>query len=79
METGEVIRASRASGTALADGASLTPALSGDGQVVAFRSSATNLVSGDTNGAADVFVCARYEEVPFFAGLPVIGRWGGME
>jgi len=79
METGEVIRASRASGAALADGGSLMPALSAGGQVVAFRSSATNLVSGDTNGVGDIFAYARYEEVPFYAGLPVIGRWGGAE
>ena len=32
------------------------PAISGDGKIVAFYSGASNLVSGDTNGQADVFV-----------------------
>lgn len=34
-------------------------AMSGDGRVVAFTSSATNLVPGDTNGVPDVFVRDR--------------------
>jgi predicted secreted protein len=42
--------------TAGADGASTSPQLSADGSVVAFTSSATNLVAGDTNNASDVFV-----------------------
>ena len=33
--------------------------ISADGRFVAFASDATNLVSGDTNGAADVFVRDR--------------------
>lgn len=32
------------------------PSLSADGSIVSFSSSASNLVSGDTNGATDVFV-----------------------
>jgi Tol biopolymer transport system component len=39
-----------------ADGASSSPAISGDGKVVAFSSAAINLVPGDTNAAVDVFV-----------------------
>ena len=35
---------------------SMSPAISGNGQAVAFVSAATNLVSGDTNNASDVFV-----------------------
>jgi len=41
---------------ALPDGPSYRAALSGDGSVVAFVSTATNLVAGDGNGVADVFV-----------------------
>ena len=41
------------------DGASSEPAISGDGRYVAFRSFATNLVPGDTNGDSDVFVHDR--------------------
>jgi hypothetical protein len=35
--------------------ASAFPALSANGQVTAFHSSATNLVAGDTNNTLDVF------------------------
>jgi Tol biopolymer transport system component len=42
-----------------ADGPSRAPVLAGDGQTVAFSSVATNLVPGDTNRVADVFV-ARF-------------------
>jgi Tol biopolymer transport system component len=38
---------------------SSSPAISADGRFVAFRSSATNLVAGDTNGQYDVFVHDR--------------------
>lgn len=38
------------------DGASVEAALDGTGTVLAFASTATNLVSGDTNGVSDVFV-----------------------
>jgi Tol biopolymer transport system component len=47
---------------AQADGPSATdspPALSADGRIVAFSSSATNLVADDTNTAGDVFVFDR--------------------
>lgn len=39
-----------------ANGASGSPAISGDGRFVSFSSAATNLVAGDVQGAADVFV-----------------------
>ena len=35
---------------------SFAPAISGDGRYVAFESTASNLVAGDTNGVADIFV-----------------------
>ncbi len=41
------------------DGDSLEPAISADGNLVAFQSAATNLVAGDTNGRIDVFVRNR--------------------
>src|SRR5947209_1614213 len=41
------------------NGFSAGPALSADGRFVAFHSTATNLVAGDTNGATDVFVHDR--------------------
>jgi hypothetical protein len=43
-------------GTQATGGASTNAAVSADGRYVVFESSATNLVAGDTNGVADVFV-----------------------
>lgn len=52
-------RVSGGGGTAQADGYSNNPALSADGRIVAFSSTATNLVPGDTNSTADLFVLDR--------------------
>jgi hypothetical protein len=49
-------RISAAPGGANANGDSETPAISPSGQWVAFESKATNLVAGDANSSADVFV-----------------------
>jgi Tol biopolymer transport system component len=57
--TGRTVQASDAPDGLAGDGDSGSPVLSGDGGVVAFDSFATNLVSGDTNGASDVFVRER--------------------
>jgi Tol biopolymer transport system component len=38
------------------DGDSTSPSISADGRYIAFVSSATNLMDGDTNGVSDVFV-----------------------
>lgn len=53
---GTTTRVSVSAGSAEANSDSYDPAISGNGLVVAFKSYATNLVSGDTNGVADVFV-----------------------
>lgn len=50
-------------GGVLADGGSFAPAISNDGRMVAFYSSATNLVAGDTNGLNDIFVYNRQTQV----------------
>jgi Tol biopolymer transport system component len=48
---------------------------SADGRYVAFASTASNLVSEDTNGYADVFVRDRGEEPPLInVYLPVVFR-----
>jgi Tol biopolymer transport system component len=47
----------------IGDDDSLYPALSADGQVTAFGSFATNLVSGDANSACDVFTHDRAADV----------------
>ncbi|HVW34731.1 MAG TPA: S-layer protein, partial [Acidimicrobiia bacterium] len=56
---GQTVRVSDGPGGAAADGDCTSPALSGDGSVVAFDSFASNLVSGDSNDASDVFVFDR--------------------
>ena len=49
-------RVSLSSTGAQGDGHSFDPAISADGQLVAFASLATNLVGADTNGDRDIFV-----------------------
>ena len=44
---------------AQANGGSQFPKISGDGRWIVFESAASNLVSGDTNGVADVFLADR--------------------
>jgi hypothetical protein len=56
LDTGALERASQTNDGTAGNGDSTEPALSGDGSRVAFRSIATNLATGDTNGADDVFV-----------------------
>jgi Tol biopolymer transport system component len=53
---GSTARLSTATGGGQGNGRSFVPAISADGRYVAFYSDASNLVSGDTNGARDVFV-----------------------
>lgn len=53
------------------DGMSIAPALSSDGATVAFRSYATNLVAGDTNGTGDIFVRGAAPTPPPAALTPV--------
>jgi Tol biopolymer transport system component len=53
--TSRTKRVSLSSSDAQANNGSGIPAISADGQFVAFVSAATNLVTGDTNGADDIF------------------------
>jgi Tol biopolymer transport system component len=56
LRTARTSRVSVSSTALESDGPSEKPSLSADGRVVAFPSSATNLVTGDRNGFQDVFV-----------------------
>ncbi|MEZ5293855.1 MAG: hypothetical protein R2745_22420 [Vicinamibacterales bacterium] len=58
-QTGLTARVSLGPGGAQGNAASVTPAISADGRWVAFQSLASNLVAGDTNAVADVFVHDR--------------------
>ncbi len=51
------------------NGASHRPSMSADGRFVAFTSEASNLVAGDANGAADVFVRDREAGTTFRVSL----------
>jgi len=55
-KTGETKIVSIAGDGTQGDGDSDDPEISGDGRYVVYQSSATNLVSGDTNGCIDVFM-----------------------
>jgi Tol biopolymer transport system component len=69
---GTTQRVSVSSGGAQGDGPSTYGTISADGRYVAFQSSATNLVPGDTNGVGDIFVRDR------LGGITVlISRGGG--
>jgi hypothetical protein len=56
VHSGTTRRVSVSSSEVQADGGSSNAMISADGRYVVFTSSATNLVAGDTNGVADVFV-----------------------
>jgi len=58
-QSGAVERVSVSSLGQQADKSSSSPAISADGRFVAFVSNATNLVPGDTNNRADIFVYDR--------------------
>jgi len=63
LQTNQTTRVSVRTGGLQTDGTSYNPAevldISGDGRYVVFQSQATNLVDGDTNGVADVFLHDR--------------------
>jgi VCBS repeat-containing protein/predicted outer membrane repeat protein len=59
QQTGTIERVSITSDGSQANGASTRASISADGRYVTIQSSASNLVPGDTNGVADVFVYDR--------------------
>jgi PKD repeat protein len=59
VQLGETMRVSVASNGTEGDDNSWNSSISGGGRFVAFGSSASNLVSGDTNGVEDIFVHDR--------------------
>ena len=61
-QTDSTERISVATGGAQGNGDSFFPAISADGRYVAFSSEASNLVAGDTNNKADIFVHDRQND-----------------
>jgi Tol biopolymer transport system component len=62
-------RISLSDAEAQANGSCTFPSISGDGRYVAFMSTANNLVPGDTNGFADIFVRDRLAGVTVRASV----------
>ena len=58
-QTGAVERSSLGVGGIEGNAGAYEPSLSADGQIVAFKSGSGNLIPGDTNGSADIFVRDR--------------------
>jgi Tol biopolymer transport system component len=58
-QTGKTTRVSVRSTADQANSNSYSPSISADGRYVAFQSNASNLITGDTNGADDIFVHNR--------------------
>jgi Tol biopolymer transport system component len=58
------------------DGDSNKPSISADGRFVVFFSAATNLVAGDTNGAADVFLFDRDDTLAPFTEIVSVATGG---
>jgi hypothetical protein len=56
---------------------SISPGLSGDGNLVVFASDATNLVSGDTNGVMDVFLHDRLTGTTSRVSIGLTGEANG--
>ncbi|MFZ5880106.1 MAG: S-layer homology domain-containing protein [Chloroflexota bacterium] len=74
--SGETSRVSLNSTGQQADGGSNFAAVSADGRYIAFISSATNLVDGDTNGVDDVFVRDRQTGLTRRASVNSLGEQG---
>ena len=72
-KAGTIERVSVTSDGAEANASSSSPAISADGRYVAFPSSASNLVPGDTNGMGDVFVHDRATGVTERISVPFDG------
>jgi Tol biopolymer transport system component len=76
LATGETTRVSVDSSGREANGHSGAPFISSDGRYVAFTSSASNLVEGDTNGVEDVFVRDLASGATSRASVDSAGRGG---
>ena len=76
LQTGQTTRESVDSAGAQVNGSSYTSALSADGRYLALRSVATDLVSGDANGADDVFLRDRQAGLTTRVSLDAAGGEG---
>jgi autotransporter-associated beta strand protein len=75
-QTDTIERVSVASDGTQGSGSSVAPSISADGRYVAFQSTASNLVPGDTNGQVDIFVYDRQTHAIERVGLAADGTQG---
>ena len=73
--TGAIVKVSSGVGGAAANNDSFEPSVSSGGTFVAYSSNATNIVAGDSNGVADVFV-ASLGGAPTTERVSVFGATG---
>ncbi|MFN8629822.1 MAG: PKD domain-containing protein [Chloroflexota bacterium] len=79
LQAGKTLLASRSDSGAAANGPSILGTVSGDGTTASFRSGATNLVPGDTNGVDDAFMrdlgtaSPPVAVIDFTPKLPLVG------
>lgn len=74
FQTGTNLLVSRDyTGTAAGNGGSDSPDLSADGRFIAYRSAATNIVSGDANGVPDIMIYDRVLGVTFLVSASRLG------
>jgi Tol biopolymer transport system component len=76
LATGKTRRVSVSSNGAEGGGRSEDPGISADGRVVAFASTSSHLVRGDTNGVEDVFVHNRVTDRTQRISISTHGRQG---
>jgi Tol biopolymer transport system component len=77
LGSGKTKRVSLSATGAQGDGASVAGSVTPDGRFVAFSSRATNLVPGDSNGYADVFVRDRTAKTTVRVSVSSTGEQGG--
>lgn len=73
MQAGTTTRISQDAGGVQGNGMSFSPSISPDGRYVVFTSVASNLVVGDTNGQADIFLYDRQGNTMFRASVTTSG------
>ena len=72
----KTVRVSVSTGGTQGNDISYLPAITPDGRFVAFNSYATNLVDGDTNKWADIFVRDRWNKKTVRSSISTAGMQG---
>jgi Tol biopolymer transport system component len=78
-ETGVTQRVSVSSSGTQANRGASSPSISLDGRYISFAAEASNLVSGDGNGAADIFLHDQRAQHTTRVSVAVVGQWTAAE